>query len=537
MQNEALPSGSQKIIYFSFPMFNYDYIIIGSGFGGAVSALRLSEKGYKVLIIEKGKWYKAEDFPKTNKNLKRWMWLPSFGFFGIFKMTFLRHVGILSGVGVGGGSLVYANTLPVPKSAFFESGSWSGLEKWKEELKPHYDLAKTMLGVSKNPYLADADKVLEQVAKEIKKESEFEPADVAVFFGKPDEVVKDPYFDGKGPDRAGCNFCGACMTGCRYNAKNTLDKNYLYLAQNNGAEIIAEQEVFDVKPIDTGGYEVHIKSSTKIFKKRKSLTAHNVIFAGGVLGTVKLLLQLKQTSLPKISDKIGHDIRTNNESLVGIPSLDKSKDFSKGIAIGSIVHTDPDSHLEPVRYGYGSTFWRYFMLPQTTGKNFVTRSINLLLNILKAPGRHLRIIFMPEISTKTPILLFMQHLDSTLRFSRGLFGMKTNAQKGERPTAFLPRARELASKYARLVDGEPYVTPLESLFGIPTTAHILGGAVMGESKEHGVIDKNNKIFGYPDLMVCDGSMISANPGVNPALTITAVSERAMSLIPAKKTNS
>jgi cholesterol oxidase len=515
-------------------MNDYDYIIIGSGFGGAVSALRLSEKGYRVLVIEKGKWFKSEDFPKTNKNLKRWMWLPSIGFFGIFKMTFLRHVGILSGVGVGGGSLVYANTLPVPKKPFFESGSWSSLGEWEEELKPFYQMAKKMLGVSKNPFLADADLALQEVAQEIGKGSDFTPADVAVFFGEPDKVVEDPYFNGLGPQRSGCNFCGACMTGCRYNAKNTLDKNYLYLAQRNGVEIMAEQEVFDVIPMATGGFEIHFKNSTKFFKKRNSSTAKNVVFAGGVLGTVKLLLKLKRKSLPQLSDMIGHDIRTNNESLIGIPSLDKSKDFSKGIAIGSIFHTDPDSHLEPVRYGYGSTFWRFLLLPLTSGGNFITRVFNLALNVLKSPIRHFRIIFMPEFSTKTPILLFMQHLDSTLRFSRGLFGMRSNTQKGDKPTAFLPRARELAARYARIVDGEPFVTPTESLFGIPTTAHILGGAVMGESKAQGVIDKNNVVFGYPGLLVCDGSMISANPGVNPSLTITAITERAMSLIPARQ---
>ena len=515
-------------------MPDYDYIIIGSGFGGSVSALRLSEKGYKILVIEKGKWFKAEDFPKTNTNLRRWLWLPSFRFFGIFKMTFLRHIGILSGVGVGGGSLVYANTLPVPKSTFFHSGSWSSMEDWQNELAPFYKIAKVMLGVTKNPYLGDTDKALEQLAQEIGKENEFEPADVAVYFGEPGKTVEDPYFDGRGPERTGCTFCGACMTGCRYDAKNTLDKNYLHLAQQQGCQILSEHEVYDVKIIDAGTYEVKFKSSTSFFKNKKSFTTKGVIFAGGVLGTIKLLLQLKKTSLPNLSNKIGHDIRTNNESLVGIPSLDKSKDFSKGLAIGSIINTDPDSHLEPVRYGHGSTFWRFMMLPQTQGNNMIARIFNLIYNLITSPVRHLRILFMSNFSTKAPILLFMQHLDSTLQFSRGAFGMKSSTQNGPKPTAFLPRARELAAHYAKIVNGEPYVTPLESLLGIPTTAHILGGAVMGKDESQGVIDKNNRVFGYKNMFVCDGSMISANPGVNPSLTITAISERAMALIPEKK---
>ena len=515
-------------------MPDFDYIIIGSGFGGSVSALRLSEKGYSVLVIEKGKWFKAVDFPKTNTNIRRWLWLPSFRFFGIFKITFLRHVGILSGVGVGGGSLVYANTLPTPKPTFFNTGSWSNMIDWQQELKPFYKIAREMLGVVRTPYLGDADKALQQVAQEIDKESEFEHAEVAVYFGEPGKTVKDPYFNGRGPERTGCTYCGACMTGCRYNAKNTLDKNYLHLAQQEGARILSEHEVCDVKTIDSSTYEVKFKNSTTFLKKTKTYTTRGVIFSGGVLGTLKLLLRLQQKSLPALSSRVGCDIRTNNESLVGVPSLDKNKDFSKGVAIGSIVHTDPDSHLEPVRYGKGSTFWRYMMLPQTTGKSVISRAFNLIYNFFKSPVRNFRIMFMKDFSTKAPILLFMQHLDSTLQFTRGKFGMKSKTQKGPKPTAFLPRARELAARYAKIVNGEPYVTPLESLMGIPTTAHILGGAVMGENATQGVIDKDNKVFGYENMYVCDGSMISANPGVNPSLTITAITERAMSLIPEKK---
>lgn len=519
--------------------FDCDYLIIGSGFGGAVSALRLAEKGYKVVVIEKGKWFTANDFPKTNMNLKKWLWLPSLRFFGIFKLTFLRHIGVLSGVGVGGGSLVYANTLPQPKATFYNSGSWANLKDWSEELAPYYEKAGKMLGVTKNPYLGDSDLAMQKLAENIGRASEFSATDVAVFYNsqaEPGTTVADPYFNGKGPDRAGCINCGACMTGCRFNAKNTLDKNYLYLAQQHQCEIIAQHKVIDVIPRNKNGskgYKVKFSSSTKLFAKQQALITRGIIFAGGVLGTVKLLHQLKKGSLPQLSPQIGKDIRTNNESLIGVPSLKKGVNFTNGIAIGSILRTDEDSHLEPVRYGKGSAFWRFLMLPMTHGSTFPGRVISLFASFFKAPWRHLRIMTMRDFSIKSPILLFMQHLDSTLQFSLGWRGLKSELQEGPAPTADNPVAKKLAREYARIVDGEPYMPLNESLLGIPTTAHILGGAVMGETINEGVIDANNNVFNYKNMLVCDGSMISANPGVNPALTITAITECAMAQIPAK----
>lgn len=514
----------------------YDYVIIGSGFGGSVSALRLAEKGYKVLVIEKGKWFKTDDFPKTNLNLRKWLWLPSLRFFGIFKLTFLRHVGILSGVGVGGGSLVYANTLPTPKSGFFNSGSWQKLANWESELAPYYSIAREMLGVTKNPSPGQSDEAMAELAKEINRTAHFEPTDVAIYFGEPNKTVPDPFFKGAGPERSGCTFCGACMTGCRYNAKNTLDKNYLYLAQAKGCEILAEHKVIGLKPLsDDGsdGYEIIYKKANNYFSRKKSIKTKGVILAGGVLGTVKLLHTLKKTTLPHLSEAIGKDVRTNNESLIGIPSVKKDKDFTTGVAIGSIVHTDEDSHLEPVRYGQGSSFWRFFMLPMAQGRYVLTRIISIFMTLLKKPLRHFRLLTMGKFAERTPILLFMQHLDSTLEFRRGLFGLSSKLQSGTAPTSNNPRAVEIAKKYAKIVDGEPYVALPESLLGIPTTAHILGGAVMSSSPESGVIDAENRVYGYKNMLVCDGSMISANPGVNPSLTITAISERAMSKIPIK----
>jgi len=514
--------------------FDFDYIIIGSGFGGSVAALRLSEKGYKVLVIEKGKWYESKDFPKTNWNLKRWLWLPALRFFGFFKITFFRHVGILSGVGVGGGSLVYANTLPIPKKEFFKAESWSHLTDWETELSEHYTTAKEMLGVVTNPRLENGDKVIQQLSKEINKENDFEPTQVAVFFGEPNKTVKDPYFNGKGPERSGCTFCGSCMVGCRENAKNTLDKNYLYLAQRRRAKIQAESKVYDIISVESedgsNGYLVKWKSSTNIFKKRGKYKTKGIVFAGGVLGTVPLMLKLKDNSLPNLSSRVGYSIRTNSESLIGVVAPHKEIVFSDGIAISSILHTDEQSHLETVRYPSGSGFWRLQLAPLTTGNNFVVRLSKALIEIITHPVKYFKVYFVWDWAKKTQILLYMRTINGTLRFTKGWFRMRSKIGEGSLPTAFLPEATKLAKRFGEIVGGTPGALLTEIIFGIPTTAHILGGAVMGKDKNEGVIDKDNRVFGYKNMYVCDGSMISANPGVNPSLTILALSERAMSKI-------
>jgi cholesterol oxidase len=516
-------------------MKHYDFVIIGSGFGGSVSALRLAEKGYSVLVIEKGKKFTEEDFPKTNWNLKKWLWLPTFGLYGIQKLTIFKHASILSGVGVGGGSLVYANTLPKPKSAFFNKGSWAKLNNWEAVLEPHYQTAWEMLGAEINPYIGDSDKVFQELANTINKPQSFEPTKVSVYFGKPNKTVDDPYFNGKGPTRTGCKLCGACMTGCRHNAKNTLDKNYLFLAEKLGVEILAEQEVVDViANADLNNYTLTYQQSTTYFGKKKQVIANYVIFAGGVLGTVPLLLKLKKNRLPLLSDRVGEMVRTNNEALILNTSLDKTKDFSEGIAIGSILELDQNSHLEPVRYGKGSGFWRLLMLPLITEKNFFKRILKLIYTPFTSPIKWIKTWFIKDFAKSTSVLLFMQHLDSTLKIKRGWVNSYTTLDKGEPPTAFIKEAHEIARIHAQITNSKSQVMSLETLTGIPSTAHILGGAVMGSSKEEGVIDAENKIFGYPNLYVIDGSMISANLGVNPSLTITAIAEHAMSLIPEKK---
>lgn len=513
---------------------DYDYIIVGSGFGGSVSALRLAEKGYSVLVIEKGKWFnKPEDFPKTNWNLRKWLWLPSFGWRGLFKLSFFRHVAVLSGTGVGGGSLVYANTLPVPGKDFFETGHWKGLADWERELKPFYAIAEKMLGSEVHPYMSRSDKAMLQLAKEMGDEKKFSKPKVAVYFGQPEVTVPDPYFEGKGPDRTGCRLCGGCMLGCRYNAKNTLDKNYLYLAQELGAKIVAETEVTDVLPLDTDGskgYEISFTSTGRKQKKGK-LTAKGVVFSGGVLGTVSLLLKLKKKSLPRLSNALGNGLRTNSESLIGVTTRDKVS-FSEGIAIGSIVEIDEHRHVEPVKYSEGAGFWRLFMAPMVQGGNMLVRIGKMIGALISHPVDYAKAFFVDDWSKRTHILLYMESIESTLRFSRNLFGgMKTSMEKGMAPTAFNPKAQEVAKKIETIINGKAMVMSTESLFGIPTTAHILGGACMGRNSVEGVIDSQHRVFNYQNMYVCDGSAISANPGVNPSLSITAMSERAMSMIP------
>ncbi len=528
---------------------HFDWIIIGSGFGGSVSALRLAERGYKVLVVEKGKRFAPEDFPKTNWDLKKWLWMPKLGMRGIFQMSFLKHVTILHGVGVGGGSLVYANTLPTPKEGFFKAKSWSHLADWQSELTPHYATARRMLGSARNPVLTRGDHVLREVAKDLGREEHFHPTDVAVFFGKPGERVPDPYFGGEGPDRTGCNFCGACMTGCRVGAKNTLDRNYLYLAEKRGVRVVPETEVNAVRPRPQGGYRVEVSgpSATEPHDPATFVpyfTADQVIFSGGVMGTVPLLLALKEDGrcLPKLSSRVGDFVRTNSEALCGIIAPLGDENFSKGVAITSILHTDEHSHIEPVRYAEGSGFFRTLVMPQAGGPTLFSRLASAARGVLKHPALWARAFTVKDFAKQSQVLLYMRALEGTLsvRLGRSVF---TGFQKGlvsvlddpeNRPRANLPEARELANRFAEKVGGVAATLLTETLFDVPTTAHILGGACMGDSAETGVIDHQHRVFGYPGLYVIDGSAVSANPGVNPSLTITALAERAMSFIPPKQ---
>ena len=522
---------------------HYDWVIVGSGFGGSVSAHRLTQKGYKVLVIEKGRRFELEDFPKTNWDLKRWMWNPALGLKGIFKMSFLKHMTVLHGVGVGGGSLVYANTLPTPKSEFFQSGSWGPLAEWEAELAPHYETAKRMLGATPNPLMTKGDYVMKEIAQDMGREEHFHPTEVAVFFGEANKKVPDPFFEGEGPDRVGCTFCGACMTGCRVGAKNTLDKNYLYLAEKHGAEVRPETEVTKVRPREGGGYVVETKAS---FGRSRAaeVSADRVILAGGVMGTMPLLLQMKEdpTGLPQLSDRVGDFVRSNSEALFAVISPDKGANFSKGVAITSILHTDEHSHIEPVRYGAGSGFFRTMLSVHSPGPTVLARIWGAMLAFARRPVRWTRALFVSDLAKQSQVLLYMRTLEGTLRMRLGR-EIRTGFRRGlvteiddpsQAPSAFIDEATELANKFADKVDGVPATLITEALLGVPSTAHILGGACMGASEETGVINAKHEVFNYPGLYVIDGSAISANPGVNPSLTITTLAERAMSLIPAKQ---
>jgi cholesterol oxidase len=521
----------------------YDWIIIGSGFGGSVSAHRLTQKGYKVLVLEKGRRFSDEDFPKTNWDLKRWMWNPVMGLKGIFQMSFMKHMTVLHGVGVGGGSLVYANTLPTPKSEFFQSGSWAELADWQTELAPHYATAKRMLGAAHNPVETTGDRVLQDIAKDIGREDRYHPTEVAVYFGEPNKKVPDPYFDGEGPDRVGCNFCGGCMTGCRIGAKNTLVKNYLYFAEKHGAEVRPETEVTAIREGDDGGYVVETNPT---FAKGPSTTfaAKRVILAGGVMGTMPLLLKMKEdpAGLPKLSDRVGDFVRSNSEALIAVLSPKKGTNFSKGVAITSILHTDAHSHIEPVRYGAGSGFFRTLMAPHAPGPTVLARLWGSIRAFVRQPLRWLRAAFVPDMAKHSQVLLYMRTLEGTLRMRLGR-QWRTGYRRGLvtqvddpalAPSAFMDEATDLAERFADKTEGVTATLMTETLLGVPSTAHILGGACMGASAQKGVIDATHQVYNYPGLYVIDGSAISANPGVNPSLTITTLAERAMSLIPEKK---
>ncbi len=517
---------------------HYDWIVIGSGFGGSVSALRLSEKGYRVLVLEKGKRWAPGDFPKNNMDLKRWLWMPAAGLKGFFQMSFLEHVTILHGVGVGGGSLTYANTLPMPKLGFFQSRSWAHLADWRAELEPHYATARKMLGAAEFPGNTPGDDVLREIARDLGREDQFHKAEVGVFFGDPNRRVPDPYFDGEGPERVGCNYCGACMTGCRIGAKNTLDQNYLYLAEKNGARVRPETEVVRVSE-QGDGYAVETRAT--FGGEDATFTADRVVFAGGVMGTVPLLLKLKEDprGLPRLSDRVGDFVRTNSEALFGVLAPDTEEDFSRGVAITSILHTDDHSHIEPVRYAKGSNFFRFLVLPHVPGETFLGRLAGAVRGFAQNPLRWAKAYAVPDLSRASQILLYMRTLEGTLKMRLGR-DLRTGFRRGlvteldspdAAPRAFMDEATDLARRWAEKTRGVTATMFTELLLGVPSTAHILGGACMGEDAASGVIDKHHRVFGYDGLYVIDGAAVSANPGVNPSLTITALAERAMAAIP------
>lgn len=525
--------------------YDCDYLIVGSGFGGSVSALRLSEKGYKVLVVEAGKRWRTEDFPKTNWSVRKFLWLPQLFCYGIQRLTLLRDVLVLSGAGVGGGSLVYANTHLVPEDGAFRRGTWPKGIDWKRALAPHYETAQRMLGVTANPHLWEGDRALQEFARTLGKEGTFEPTRVAVLFGdQPGQSVGDPFFGGEGPERKTCNYCGGCMVGCRHGAKNTLDKNYLWFAEKLGTEIRPETLVTGIEEDGRGGWLVHTRRSTgKLFQGRRTFRVRGVVLAAGALGTVNLLLKGRdQGKLPRLSTALGSYVRTNSEVICGATARSGEQDYSRGIAIASSFHPDPDTCVEVVRYPKGSDVMSFLGTLLVDGGTRVSRPLKWLGTCLRHPMDFLRTFNPRGWAQRSTIVLVMQNLDNSFRLvrERRWFwpfgkGLTSRRAPGEPPIpAYIPVANDAARHIARQTGAFPSSSINEVLLNVPTTAHILGGASMGTSPADGVIDARNRVFGYENLYVVDGSMIPANLGVNPSLTITALAEHAMSHVPLKE---
>jgi cholesterol oxidase len=527
--------------------YDFDWLVIGSGFGGGVSALRLAENGYSVGVLECGRRFEDEDFVKTTWNLWRYYWVPKLRMKGILRLTLFRDVFIASGCGVGGGSLGYANTLYRPGPGFYRDPIWRDLDDWEEGLRPCFDEAEHMLGVTEYRGEGPADELLKELAEELGVPESYHRTRVGVFFNDdaPGETVRDPYFSGEGPDRAGCIRCGACMPGCRYNAKNTLMKNYLWFAEKQGVRIEPERMVTDIRPLDgedgREGYAVTSEGSGRwLVKDRRVHIARGVVVAAGAIGTNQLLLSAKRSgSLPRISDRLGYLVRTNSESIPAVTVKDDRLDFTKSIAITSSIHPAEDTHIENVTYGRGADSMAFLWTLLVGKGSRLTRPLRFLGRAVRHPIQLARSVWPFKFSRRTVILLVMQTIDNSMRFKpkRRLLGRGvrlTTEQDPDNPNpTFIPVADWTARRAAEKLDALPQIGTTEALLNVPVTAHILGGAVMGEDSSSGVIDRRHRVFGYENLLVCDGSAIPANPGVNPSLTITAMTEYAMTHVPTR----
>jgi len=524
--------------------FDFDWLVIGSGFGGSVSALRLAEKGYRVGVLECGRRFSDKDFPRSTWDARRYFWAPRLGLRGIFRLSTFKDIAVVSGCGVGGGSLGYANTLYVPPSQFFADPQWAGLEDWERALAPHYAEAQRMLGVVVHDHDDPADQLLRAFGEHIGVGDTYQKTPVGVYFGEPGVTVSDPFFGGEGPDRTGCNLCGRCMVGCPHGAKNTLVKNYLWLAERRGVQVMPDRTVVDVRPLGAAqdgseGYEVRDeRSGMRRGRDARTLTARGVVVAAGALGTNKLLQRCRLGgSLPRVSSRLGELVRTNSEAILAVTVPDDyPEDLTKRVAITSSIYPDPHTHIETVTYGHaGDSMSALYTLLVGDGTR-VTRPLKLLATLLRHPGRALKVLWPRGWSRRTIIVLVMQTLDNAIalrpKLTRsGEVRLQTEQDADKPNPTFIPVANEAAEWLAERTGGIAQSSLMEAVFNVPSTAHILGGAVIAADPEHGVVDARQRVFGYENLLVCDGSAVPANVGVNPSLTITALAEHAMSHIP------
>jgi cholesterol oxidase len=525
--------------------YDWDWIVVGSGFGGSVAALRLAEKGYTVCVDECGRRFADDEYARSTWELRRFLYMPKLGCRGIMRITPFKDVAIASGAGVGGGSLVYANTLYRAPSRFFNDRQWAGLADWERELQPHYDTAEKMLGMAPVEFDDPGDVLLRDLARDIGVETTAAKVNVGVYFGERGETAPDPFFAGEGPARRGCVMCGRCMIGCRYNAKNTLVKNYLYLAERRGVRIVAERQVVDIAPLGASdgseGYRVTTeRTGAWLRRDRRSETARGVVVAAGALGTNQLLQNCRASgSLPRISHRLGYLVRTNSEAILAVTADDPNVDFTERIAITGSIYPDPDTHIETVTYGGGGGAMSMLLTLLVGEGSRITRPLKFVWEILRKPRDFLKTLLPREWSKRTIVLLVMQTLDNSIRLRpiEKRFGGGVRLQTEQDPEnpspTYIEAANDAARRLADKIGGVAQSSIFEALANIPTTAHILGGCVIGADYHTGVIDSDGRVFGYENLLVTDGSAIPANPGVNPSLTITALAECTLSKVPPK----